>query len=457
MRPLSNGAKPTLPGPPPSRLAVIYRRIEELRPDPRNPRSHSPRQIRQIARSVQTFGFNVPILIDCQSRVIAGHGRLLAARELGWGEVPTISLDHLSETQRQAFMIADNRLTDTSQWNDTLLAGLLRDLSVLELDFSLDSTGFEMAEIDMRIVGLEAPPEAADPADHVPHTASRPLVSRVGDVWAAGRHRISCGSALDPVAHAILMDGEQAAMVFSDPPYNVAIDGHVSGLGKIHHREFAMASGEMDEAQFVDFLTRSFTLLGRHSVDGAIHFQCIDWRHAGEMLAAGRRAYSELKNICVWVKSNAGMGSLFRSQHELVFVFKHGRGPHQNNVQLGRHGRHRSNVWSYPGANSFGRRSEEGNLSELHPTVKPVAMVADAMLDCSSRGEIVLDAFLGSGTTVIAAERTGRRCFGLEIDPLYVDTIVRRWQAFTGDHARLVATGRDFSSLETDAELGRDR
>jgi DNA modification methylase len=437
-------------------LAVVYRRIEELQPAPRNPRSHSPRQVRQIARSVQTFGFNVPILIDPQSQVIAGHGRLLAARELGWGEVPTISLDHLSEAQRQAFMIADNRLTDTSEWNDTLLAGLFRDLSVLDLDFSLEATGFEMAEIDIRIESLEAPQEADDPADHIPDAASRPAVSHAGDVWAAGRHRISCGSALDAVAYAVLMDGEQAAMVFSDPPYNVAIDGHVTGLGKIHHREFAMASGEMDEAQFVEFLVRSFTLLARHSVDGAIQFQCIDWRHAGDMLAAGRRAYSELKNICVWVKSNAGMGSLFRNQHELVFVFKHGRGPHQNNIQLGRHGRHRSNVWSYPGASSFGRSSEEGKLSELHPTVKPVAMVADAILDCSSRGEIVLDAFLGSGTTVIAAQRTGRRCFGLEIDPLYVDTIVRRWQAFTGDHARLLATGQDFNSIEADGEHVHD-
>ncbi len=456
MRPSARSTNGSLTDPPPIPLAVIYRRIEELRPDPRNPRSHSPRQVRQIARSVQTFGFNVPILIDRQSQVIAGHGRLLAARELGWGQVPTISLDHLSEAQRQAFMIADNQLTDTSEWNDTLLASLFRDLSVLDLGFSLDVTGFEMAEIDMRIESLEAPPDADDPADRVPDLASRPAVSRVGDVWAAGRHRICCGSALDPIAYAVLMDGEQAAMVFSDPPYNCPINGHVTGLGKIHHREFAMASGEMDEAQFVEFLARSFTLLARHSVDGAIQFQCIDWRHAGEMLAAGRRAYSELKNICVWVKSNAGMGSLFRSQHELIFVFKHGRESHQNNIQLGRHGRHRSNVWSYPGANSFGRSSEEGNLSELHPTVKPVAMVADAILDCSSRGEIVLDAFLGSGTTVIAAERTGRRCFGLEIDPLYVDTIVRRWQAFTGDHARLLATGRDFISLEADAEHAHD-
>jgi DNA methylase len=248
------------------------------------------------------------------------------------------------------------------------------------------------------------------------------------------------------------MDGEQGAMVFADSLYNVAIDGHASGLGHIRHRDFVMACGEMDEAQFIDFLTRSFTLLARHSIDGAIHFACMDWRHAAELMAAGRNVYTELKNICVWVKHNAGMGSFYRSQHELVFVFKHGRGPHRNNVQLGRHGRHRSNVWPYRGANSFGRGTDEGNLLALHPTVKPVAMVADAILDCSGRGEVVLDGFLGSGTTIIAAERTGRRCFGLEIDPVYVDTIIRRWQAFTGDSARHAATGRSLSSLEADAK-----
>jgi DNA modification methylase len=248
------------------------------------------------------------------------------------------------------------------------------------------------------------------------------------------------------------MQGDQATMVFTDPPYNVPIDGHASGLGRIHHREFAMASGEMDPAEFTEFLTRACTLLARHSIDGAIHFVCMDWRHASELLAAGREAYSGLKSVCVWVKHNAGMGSFYRSQHELVFVFKHGRGRHRNNVQLGQYGRHRSNVWSYRGANSFGRPTEEGNLLALHPTVKPVALVADAILDCSARGEVALDAFLGSGTTVIAAERTGRRCYGLEIDPAYVDTIIRRWQAFTGESARHGATGRSFGDLEAEGE-----
>jgi DNA modification methylase len=263
---------------------------------------------------------------------------------------------------------------------------------------------------------------------------------------------VHCGSALEAEAYRILMQEDRAAMVFTDPPYNVPIDGHVGGLGTIRHREFAMAAGEMDEAQFTDFLARALGLLAGHSVDGALHFICMDWRHMGELLAAGRRAYTELKNLCVWTKDNPGMGSLYRSQHELVFVFKHGREPHRNHIQLGRYGRNRSNVWSYPGVNSFSRSGSEGNLLALHPTVKPVALVADALRDCSSRGEIVLDAFLGSGTTLIAAERTGRICHGLELDPLYVDTAVRRWQALTGQHARHAERGLMFN--EAVAEIG---
>jgi DNA modification methylase len=239
-------------------------------------------------------------------------------------------------------------------------------------------------------------------------------------------------------------------LVFTDPPYNVPIGGHASGLGKITHREFAMASGEMDEASFVNFLTTVCGLAAHYSTDGAIHFVCIDWRHVGELLAAGRSVYSELKNICVWVKHNAGMGSFYRSQHEFVCVFKYGRGSHQNNVELGRFGRHRTNIWTYRGANSFGRETEEGNLLTLHPTVKPTAMVADAILDCSARGDIVLDPFLGSGTTLLAAERTGRRCRAVEIDPIYVDVAIRRWRDLTGQDAEHAATGKTFTEMSVE-------
>ena len=310
-----------------------------------------------------------------------------------------------------------------------------------------------MAEIDLRIASLdELPDRGTDPADTVPDIAVASAVSKRGDLWGLGEHRVLCGNALDPAAFAALLDEQQAAMVFTDPPYNVPIDGHASGLGAIHHRPFPMGSGEMDRPEFTAFLRGAFRNLAAFSVDGALHYVCMDWRHLEEVMGAGRDAYGELKNLCVWVKSNGGMGSLYRGQHELVFVFKHGRSGHRNNVQLGQFGRNRSNVWHYPGVNSFARSGEEGNLLTLHPTVKPVALVADAILDCSARGDIVLDGFLGSGTTVIAAERTGRRCYGLELDPAYVDTIVRRWQALTRGAARHTASGRSFDDLAREAD-----
>jgi len=286
----------------------------------------------------------------------------------------------------------------------------------------------------------------------VPEVMAGPAVSKIGDLWRLGRHCLLCGSTLDTAAFTALMADERASVVFTDPPYNVPIDGHAGGLGAIHHRPFPMASGEMDRSEFTAFLRQAFRNLAAFSIDGALHYICIDWRHLDELLVAGRDAYSELKNLCVWVKDNAGMGSLYRSQHELVFVFKHGRNGHRNNVQLGQFGRNRSNVWHYPGANSLSRSGAEGNLLALHPTVKPVAMVADAILDCSARGEVVLDGFLGSGTTLIAAERTGRRCYGLELDPGYVDTTIRRWQGLTGGSARHAASGRPFDDLAREAE-----
>src|SRR5712672_2860370 len=422
------------------RVEIVYRPIDQLKPDPRNPRRHERKQIRKIADSIETFGFNVPILVDAELRVIAGHGRLLACRLLGRKEVPTISLEHLSPAQARAFMIADNRLTEIASWDDRLLGEQLRELSELNLKFSLEITGFDMAEIDLFIEGASDTPQP-DPDDVPLPVASGPAVTRPGNTWLLGPHRIHCGSALDEAAYRALMQDHRAAIVFTDPPYNVPIDRNVSGLGAIRHREFAMASGEMDEAEFTAFLTRALGLLAGHSFDGSLHFICMDWRHMGELLGAAKQAYTELKNLCVWTKDNAGMGSLYRSQHELVFVFKHGRDPHQNHIQLGRYGRNRSNVWSYPGVNSFSRSGSEGNILALHPTVKPVALVAGALRDCSGRGEIVLDAFLGSGTTLIAAERTGRICHGLELDPLYVDTAVRRWQIATHGKARHATSG----------------
>jgi DNA modification methylase len=435
------------------RISIVYRAIDQLKPDPANPRLHSKKQIRQIANSIETFGFNVPVLVDAELNVIAGHGRLLACRELGWSEVPTLCLDHLTPAQARAFMIADNRLTEIATWNDRLLAQQLRDLTVAGVDFDIEVTGFEIGEIDLRIASLDGMPEQDDdPADAVPDVSAEASISQIGDLWLLGRHRVLCGNALDPEAFATLMGEERAAMVFTDPPYNVPIDGHASGLGAIHHRPFPMASGEMDKAAFTSFLGRACRNLATFSAGGSLHYVCMDWRHLDELLTAGSEAYGELKNVCVWIKDNPGMGSLYRSQHEFVFVFKERGGAHRNNVQLGQFGRNRSNVWRYPGINSFARLTAEGNLLALHPTVKPVAMVADAILDCSARGEIVLDAFLGSGTTVIAAERVGRRCYGLELDPHYLDVAIGRWRALTGGNARHAASGRSFDDLADEAE-----
>lgn len=437
-------------------IQIVRRPVGQLKLDPQNPRIHNRRQVRKIAASIRAFGFNVPVLVDANLKVIAGHGRLAACQALGWTDVPTICLEHLTEAQARAFMIADNRLTEIAVWDEKLLAEQLLMLGSLDLDFSIEATGFDTPEIDLRIEGLNTPVADGepDPADQIPAHDDQIKISKRGDLWILGRHRVACASAIESGSYADLMQGETAALMFTDPPYNVKIEGHVSGLGAVRHKEFAMASGEMSREEFTRFLTDFASLAVRHSEGGSIHYICIDWRHLDEMTAVARKVFAEIKNVCVWVKHNAGMGSFYRSQHELIFVLKYGRGRHRNNIELGKHGRHRSNVWSYRGINDFGRGTDEGQLLALHPTVKPVAMVADAILDCSARGDIVLDPFLGSGTTVIAAERTGRRCYGLEIDPAYVDTIIRRWHAFTGDDARLAGSSLTFNHIEAKGGRG---
>jgi DNA modification methylase len=435
------------------RLAVVYRLISELKRNPKNPRTHIRKQIDQLARSVETFGFIVPVIVDSEDIVVAGHGRILACQRLGWTEVPTIRIEHLTREQLQAFTIADNKLTDNSTWDDKLLAEQLKSLSELELDFDVEVTGFEMGEIDLLVEGLGNC--LGDKADQLPTETAGPPVTNVGDLWLLGRHRVYCGDALEKSAYITLTANQKVAAAITDPPFNVAIAGNVAGLGKHKHREFLMASGEMNQAQFIAFLNTVCSFLVGTSREGSLHYIFMDWRHIGELLAATRDLYGELKNLCVWVKDRGGMGSFYRSQHELVFVFKQGGERHRNNVQLGQFGRNRTNVWSYPSAASFSRNGDEGNLLALHPTVKPVAMIADAIMDCTARNEVVLDPFLGSGTTVIAAERTGRRCFGIEIDPLYVDVIVRRWQNFTRDDVTHAATGLTFNQM-TKGRDGQD-
>jgi DNA modification methylase len=425
-------------------LSIDYIEPGLLKPNARNARTHSAKQIAQIAASIAEFGFTVPILIDADNKVIAGHGRLKAAVKLGMTRVPTVRLDHLTPEQLRAYAIADNQLALNAGWDTEMLQLELGELQALDLDFDLTLTGFDWPEIDM-FINPVADAGGPDPFDEAPEP-EEVAVTRPGDIWAVGPHRLICGDATDADVYAALMGEDRARMVFSDPPYNVPIAGHVSGLGKVRHREFAMASGEMSRDGFTDFLTTVFGHLAAWSVDGALHYQCMDWRHLSEILAAGEEAYDECKNLCVWTKTNGGMGSLYRSQHELVFVFKAGTAQHINNVELGRHGRYRTNVWPYAGANSFGATRDD-DLA-MHPTVKPVAMVADAILDASRPKDIVLDAFAGSGTTLVAAHRTKRRGYGIELDPAYCDVILKRLHRVTGIEPMHVATGHTFAEIE---------
>lgn len=426
-----------------SRPVMTYLPIGSLVPDPDNPRTHTREQIRAIARSIETFGFNAPILADSGNRVVAGHGRLEAAKLLGLASVPVIRLEHLSGHQAKAYMLADNKLTDRSSWDDRKVAIALKELADIALDFDVEATGFEPPEIDLRIQSLQ-PPDAADAADEFEAVEGAP-VSRPGDIWVLDRHRLLCGSALDSHAYGALLGGEKAAAVFTDPPYNVPVKGHVCGKGRKRHREFPMASGEMTEDEFCRFLGVAFGLMISHSADGATFYSCMDWRHIPEILAALRTLDCALLNVCVWVKPNGGMGSLYRSRHELVFVFGKRNAKRLNNIQLGRYGRNRTNVWNYPGVNSFARRGRTRGL-DVHPTVKPIAMVSDAILDVTQRGDVVLDPFCGSGTTILAAERTGRCGYSIELDPGHVDTTVARWERMTMRTA-LHESGKTFEEI----------
>jgi DNA modification methylase len=424
-------------------LSIVYQAVDSLKPRSTNPRTHSKKQIGQIASAIRRFGFTNPVLVDDANGIVAGHGRVEAAKAVGLNQVPTVRL----EAEIRAYVIADNRLAENAGWDRELLGLELRYLTDLDIDFDVTLTGFALPEIDLLIGELSLEANENDPADALVEVSAGPAISRPGDIWQIGNHRLICGDSTKPETYQRLLGDAQAQMVFTDPPYNVPISGHVGGLGAVQHREFAMASGEMSPAEFTAFLQTVFGQLATFSVDGAIHYQCMDWRHIPEILSAGTAAYTELKNICVWAKNNGGMGSLYRSQHEFVFVFKSGTAPHINNVELGRHGRYRTNVWSYAGVNSFGE--DRADLS-LHPTVKPVAMVADAIRDCSHRKGIVLDAFVGSGTTLIAAEKTGRRGYGIEIDPLYCDVTIRRLRAVCGLEAILEATGPRLGEVEAE-------
>ena len=423
---------------------IVERDISTLRPYARNARTHSRKQVKQIAASIERFGFTNPVLVSDAGEIIAGHGRVDAAKLLGMTKVPTLALSHLSETERRAYVLADNKLALNAGWDSEILAIELQ--ALVDLEFDVELTGFSLAEVDFALdAAREADPHAPDAPEDVVPPVSGPAVTRTGDLWQLGRHRLLCGDSRAATDMDALMQGAQVDLLFTDPPYNVAIDGHVCGLGAVKHREFAFASGEMSSSQFSAFLSDTLSNMSRVMRDGAIAFVCMDWRHMGEMLAAGAVAFTEFKNLVVWNKTNGGMGAFYRSKHELIFVFKAGTASHTNSFGLGETGRYRTNVWDYAGISSIGaNRAEE---LAMHPTVKPVALIADALRDCSKRGDIVLDGFGGSGSTLIAAEKTGRSARLVEYDPLYCDTIIRRWEKLTGKQAKLAETGEAFEEM----------
>jgi len=422
-------------------MAITYRSLDQLKPREDNPRIHSEKQLAAIMASIRKFGFRTPVITDEHGEILAGHGRYEAAKKLSLNEIPTVVAEGLSQAQKRAYVLADNKIAEMSKWDKTLLKNQIEIL--IQEDFEIETTGFSTAEIDI-MFDMASEPAPGDPEDLQPEDVmEEPVVSRPGDLWILGHHRLICGNALEAASYEALMEGEQAQMVITDPPYNLKIDGHVCGSGDVKHEEFAMASGEMSREEFTAFLKTFFGLTGQHSQDGAIIYSFMDWRHLLEIQNAGESVFGPMRQLCVWAKDNAGLGTFYRSQHELVTVFRKGKTPHINNFELGQNGRYRTNVWNYPGVNTFSGKGYE--LLKLHPTVKPVSMIADAIRDCSHRKGLVLDPFAGSGTILVAAERTGRHARAIELEPKYIDVGIRRWERVTGSEAIHAETGLSFA------------
>ncbi|MCB2077404.1 MAG: ParB N-terminal domain-containing protein [Novosphingobium sp.] len=426
---------------PPASLSAFGRRS----------RTHTKDQVRRIAESIRAFGFTVPVLVDEDHKVIAGNARVEAAIQLDIAAVPVVALSHLTPAQKRAFVIAENQLATLSGWDRDVLRIEFEELGALDLDFSLEVTGFLEPQIDAIVLG---DPGTDSNSDQLAPLPAMPT-SRLGDLWELGDHRLLCADSTCPNSLCTLLDGEKARAVFTDAPYNVRIAGHVTGTGL--HGEFVMASGEMSEDEFTRFLARSLTQISAYLVPGGIAYFCMDWRHAGNVFVALKAVDIETINLVVWDKGTGGMGSFYRSRHELIFVLRKAGAPHLNRIELGRHGRDRHNVWSYRGVNGFG--TDKAREREMHPTVKPLALVRDAILDCTARGDLVLDLFSGSGTTIVAAHDSGRRGAAIELDPRYVDTGLIRWQDYAGKEARLAATGQTFREVRAeraaDAAVGK--
>ena len=428
------------------------RKLAALKPHSRNVRKHPVGQIRLLVKSIQQFGVTAPPLIDETDTILAGSARVLAAEKAGLDEIPVRVGRDLSPAQKRAYILLDNRSHDLSGYDRPALADELKDLTSLlateGLDFEL--TGFEPAEVDALFADLVDQPGDLD--ETLPEL-SEDAVSRPGDLWVlGGKHRLLCDDARH-ADYARLMQGNLAKMIFADVPYNIDVTKAV-GRGRTKHRNFVMAAGEMSPVEFTIFLGQTLGLAAKSTANGALCYLCIDWRHQREMLDAGAAVFnSDLKALIVWAKTTPAQGSLYRSQHELIYVYKNGDAPHLNNIELGKHGRNRSNVWNYPGANAF----RSGRMADLaaHPTTKPIPLVADAIRDCTRRGDLILDPFLGSGTTILAAEKVGRLGYGIEIDPVYVDVAARRWMMVTKTDVILDGTNKTFEEIA--AERANER
>ncbi|GLQ22555.1 methyltransferase [Algimonas ampicilliniresistens] len=416
---------------------------DSLIPNPRNARRHPDHQISKLALTIATVGWLVPIIIDDNNVIVAGHGRLLVALKLGHREVPCIRAKFVTEADKRAFALAENRIPELSTTDKSILNDEL--LFVFEDKQAFESTGYSVGDIDFSVTVPSQAPEAEEVSLPDPNTYA---VSRVGDLWQIGPHRIYCGDARSVDSWERLLGDDRADIVFADPPYNVPIDGHVSGNGKNKHREFVMGAGEMNQAEFTSFLRIIARNCVRFSKNGSIHYIAMDWRHCRELLDAADGVYTEHKQIVVWVKTNGGQGAFYRSQHEFIFVFKSGKAKHINNFKLGETGRYRTNVVEYAGANTF-RKGRDEDLA-AHSTVKPTALVMDFLLDCSHAGGLVVDPCLGSGTTLLAALHTGRRGAGMELDPLYCDTALQRLSVANGLTPILDGDGRSFEEIKTE-------
>lgn len=427
-------------------MAVTERPISSLATAERRARKISAQQLERVMASIRRFGIVAPVLIRSSGAIIDGHIVVEAASKLAMASVPCIDISHLDEAECRALRIALNRIAETGEWDLGELRIELTELIKLEVDIL--SVGFSAPELD--IIMIE-PSEIQPERDELPDLPAEPI-SRLGDVWQLGPHRLICGNALDPVSYRMLLQDRRVQAVFSDAPYNIPIAGFVSGMGKTKHEDFAMGVGEMSEAEFGAFLETYLRRCAEVLDEGGVLYACMDWRSNHHLVSAGERAGLNLYNMAVWNKGSGGMGSLYRSAHELIPVFVNGAKLRVNNVELGRHGRDRTNVWSYPGANRRG--SSAGKALASHPTPKPVEMVRDAFLDVTKRGETVLDPFMGSGTSLIAAEECGRTAYGIELDPAYVDVIIRRWEASSGSKAVHVECGLGLEALAEQRSTG---